>query len=158
VPVRVHVHAPVLAVLLSGRLRDVDQGLSVCLRGRLDPDTYVGSTCAGATNRQRRLRPRLSGAKTALDAGYAKARLEGPSNRGLMRGSIRSGARWTLVGNVGYWVSQYGILMTMARLGSPAEVGVFALGLAVGAPIVILTNLNLRAALVTDARDEHPVG
>jgi O-antigen/teichoic acid export membrane protein len=48
--------------------------------------------------------------------------------------------------------------MVIAKVGSPTEVGRFALGLAVAAPIVLFTNLNLRAALVTDARDEHPVG
>jgi len=75
-----------------------------------------------------------------------------------MRPSIRSGAAWTLLGNVGYSALQYGMLIAIAKLGSPAEVGRFALGLAVSAPIVILTNLNLRAALVTDSSGEYSVG
>jgi O-antigen/teichoic acid export membrane protein len=75
-----------------------------------------------------------------------------------MKRSIGTGAGWVLVGNVGYSAFQYGLLMAIAKVGTAADVGRFALGLAIAAPVFMLTNLQLRAALVTDARREHPLG
>ena len=45
--------------------------------------------------------------------------------------------------------------MALAKLGSPEIVGRFVLGLAICAPVFMLTNLKLRAAQATDARDEY---
>jgi O-antigen/teichoic acid export membrane protein len=75
----------------------------------------------------------------------------------MMR-SVRRGSGWVLTGNIGYAACQYGILAAIARFGSATDVGRFALGLSVAAPITILTNLHLRAVLATDARGEHPFG
>jgi O-antigen/teichoic acid export membrane protein len=75
-----------------------------------------------------------------------------------MKRSIGSGAGWALAGNLGYAAFQYGILMVIAKLGTATDVGRFALALAVAAPVMMLTNLQLRAALVTDAKREHPFG
>src|SRR5262249_59334027 len=46
----------------------------------------------------------------------------------------------------------------IGMVATAADVGRFALGLAIAAPVFMLTNLQLRAALVTDARREHPLG
>jgi O-antigen/teichoic acid export membrane protein len=45
--------------------------------------------------------------------------------------------------------------MVLAKLCAAASVGVFALGLAVTAPILMFTNLQLRAVQATDARGDH---
>jgi O-antigen/teichoic acid export membrane protein len=50
------------------------------------------------------------------------------------------------------------MLMSIAKLGTPAMVGQFALGLAVTAPIFMLTSLHLRVVLVTDAHNEYRLG
>ena len=62
---------------------------------------------------------------------------------------------WTLAGNSLYAACQWGILISIAKLGTPAMLGQFALGLAVSAPVFMLTSLQLRAVLPTDARDEY---
>lgn len=50
------------------------------------------------------------------------------------------------------------MLIVLAKLGSPELVGRFALGFAVTAPIVMLTNLQLRGVQATDARHTHRFG
>jgi len=78
-----------------------------------------------------------------------------PSPRPL---SLRSNFSWTFVGNVVYAGCQWGMLMALAKLGSPEKVGQFALGLAVTAPIIMFSNLQLRAIQATDARREYRFG
>jgi O-antigen/teichoic acid export membrane protein len=48
----------------------------------------------------------------------------------------------------------WGVLVVLAKLGSSRMVGQFALGLAVTTPIVMLSNLALRAVLATDAKQQ----
>jgi O-antigen/teichoic acid export membrane protein len=71
------------------------------------------------------------------------------------RFSFRANFLWTFAGNVVYMACQWGMLVVLARLGSPEIVGQFALGLAVSAPVLMFTNLQLRGVLATDARREH---
>jgi O-antigen/teichoic acid export membrane protein len=54
-----------------------------------------------------------------------------------------------------YAACQWGMLVALAKLGSPELVGAFALGLAVTAPIVQFANLKLRSIQATDARHEY---
>ena len=61
-------------------------------------------------------------------------------------------------GQAVYVACQWGILIALARLGGPEMVGRFALALAISAPVMLLCNLALRSALVTDVRGEHPLG
>jgi O-antigen/teichoic acid export membrane protein len=77
---------------------------------------------------------------------------------GLRRLSLKSNFSWTLAGNLVYAACQWGMLVVIAKLGSPQLVGQFALGLAVTAPVMMLCNLQLRAVLATDASEEHPFG
>jgi len=62
------------------------------------------------------------------------------------------------VGNVGYAACQWAVLVVVARLGTSTDVGCLALGLALGAPVFILANLQLRAVQATDARHQHAFG
>jgi O-antigen/teichoic acid export membrane protein len=64
--------------------------------------------------------------------------------------SLRQNFSWTLSGNLAYTACQWGIVIVLAKLGSPVLVGQFALGLAVTAPIFIFLNMQLRTVQVTD--------
>jgi O-antigen/teichoic acid export membrane protein len=68
--------------------------------------------------------------------------------------SLRSNIRWTLAGNVLYAACQWGMLSVIAKLGTSAAVGQFALGLAICAPVYMFTNFQLRAVQATDSRNE----
>jgi O-antigen/teichoic acid export membrane protein len=65
--------------------------------------------------------------------------------------TLRHNFSWTLVGNTIYAASQWGMLVLLAKLGNPEMVGQFTLGLAVTAPVFMLTNLQLRGIQATDA-------
>ncbi len=66
--------------------------------------------------------------------------------------SLTNNFMWTLGGNIIYSASQWGMLSVLAKRGSPAIVGVFALGLALSAPIFMFSNLQLRSVQATDAQ------
>ena len=66
--------------------------------------------------------------------------------------SLRANFSWTFLGNVIYSASQWGILISIARFGSPDMLGQFGLALAITAPIIMLTNLHLRSIQATDAK------
>ncbi|MQA31284.1 MAG: oligosaccharide flippase family protein [Luteitalea sp.] len=69
--------------------------------------------------------------------------------------SFGTNISWTLAGNLVYTGCQWGMLVVIAKLGSPELVGQFALGLAVTAPIMMLSNLQLRGVLATDAAEKY---
>ncbi len=82
-----------------------------------------------------------------------------PAGSGQRQGlSLRSNFSWTLTGNVVYAACQWGMLVVLAKLGSPEMVGQFALGLAITAPVFMFCNLHLRAVQATDARREYLFG
>src|SRR5437762_10879550 len=70
--------------------------------------------------------------------------------------SLQRNVAWALVGNLGYSACQWGVLVCIAKLGTAADVGRFALGLALTAPVITLTSLNLRLLQSTDARSDYP--
>jgi O-antigen/teichoic acid export membrane protein len=80
---------------------------------------------------------------------------EEPVTRGL---SLRSNFAWILAGNVVYAICQCGVVVVLARLGSSRMIGQFSLGLAIAAPVLMFTNLNLRAVQATDARRTYSFG
>ena len=82
-------------------------------------------------------------------------RIEVVTPRGL---SLRSNFAWTLTGNIVYGACQWGMLVALAKLGSPQMVGRYALGLAIGGPVMMFASLCLRAVQVTDARNEYRFG
>jgi O-antigen/teichoic acid export membrane protein len=72
--------------------------------------------------------------------------------------SLRENFSWTFAGNVIYAGCQWGVLVVLAKLGSPEMVGQFALGLAIVTPVIMLTNLQLRNVQATDAKREYLFG
>ena len=69
--------------------------------------------------------------------------------------SLTRNFSWTLAGNVVYAGCQWAMLTVLAKLGTPGMVGQFVLSLAVTAPIIMFSNLQLRAVQATDARHEY---
>jgi O-antigen/teichoic acid export membrane protein len=65
---------------------------------------------------------------------------------------------WTLAGNVIYAGGQFATLMLLAKLLRPALVGQYALGLALVYPVMMFTNLQLRAVLSSGSRPEIHFG
>lgn len=68
--------------------------------------------------------------------------------------SLKKNASFMLVGNLVYALSQWGMIMVLAKLGSASMVGEFTLGLAVTAPLVFIFDFQLRSVLATDTKDE----
>ncbi len=81
-----------------------------------------------------------------------------PPLGGVQRQPLERNFAWTVAGNVIYGVCQWAMLVAIVKLGTAEMVGKFALGLAVSAPVYMLTNLNLRAAQATDSRHEYRFG
>jgi O-antigen/teichoic acid export membrane protein len=75
-----------------------------------------------------------------------------PKNKPL---TLRRNFSWTFIGNLVYSGCQWGMLIVLAKLGSPEMVGQFTLGLAVTAPIIMFTNLQLRGVQATDAKQQY---
>ncbi|QLE51284.1 lipopolysaccharide biosynthesis protein [Nostoc sp. C057] len=69
--------------------------------------------------------------------------------------TLRGNFSWTFAGNLVYAACQWGMLVILAKLGSPEMVGQFTLGLAITAPIIMFTNLQLRIVQATDARKQY---
>ncbi|MBD2165285.1 oligosaccharide flippase family protein [Calothrix membranacea FACHB-236] len=69
--------------------------------------------------------------------------------------TLKRNFSWTFMGNAVYAGCQWGMLVVLAKLGSPEMVGLFTLGLAVTAPIIMFTNLQLRAVQATDAKQQY---
>jgi O-antigen/teichoic acid export membrane protein len=67
---------------------------------------------------------------------------------------LRVSFSWTLAGNIVYSGCNWAMITVLAKLGSSAVIGQFALGLAIVAPVFMLTNLQLRGIQVTDSRSE----
>lgn len=72
--------------------------------------------------------------------------------------TLRRNFSWTFIGNAVYSACQWGMLVVLAKLGSPEMVGQFTLGLAITAPVFMLTNLQLRSLQATDAKHEYRFG
>ncbi|MEG4247877.1 MATE family efflux transporter [Microcoleus sp. Pol10D4] len=72
--------------------------------------------------------------------------------------TLRRNFSWTFTGNLVYAASQWGMLVVLAKLGRPEMLGQFTLGLAVTAPVFMLTNLQLRSIQATDAKHEYLFG
>lgn len=65
---------------------------------------------------------------------------------------LRANLRANVLGNVGYAVGLWAQLVLLARLGGPAGVGAYAFALALVQPALLLSQLQLRALLASDAR------
>lgn len=65
--------------------------------------------------------------------------------------SLRRNFAAMMIGRAVYAVSQWALLISIARLSSPEALGSFAFALGIVNPILILTLFNMRAYMVTDA-------
>ncbi|MFK7692007.1 lipopolysaccharide biosynthesis protein [Paenibacillus sp. HJGM_3] len=71
---------------------------------------------------------------------------------------MRLAAMRYLLGNLTYAGAQFVIVMLLSKFGSPASVGQYALGLAVTAPVFMLSHLHLRAMLTVDVAGRYAIG
>lgn len=61
---------------------------------------------------------------------------------------------WSLLGNITFALSQWVIITIIARFGSTQDIGVYSLGLAVTAPVVLFFNFQQSTMLATDSKNE----
>jgi O-antigen/teichoic acid export membrane protein len=90
--------------------------------------------------------PSLARVSPSLPQGH---RVEGPL-------SLRANVWWTLLGNAGFALSQWGVLVAIAKTGDVVAVGHFALALAVTAPVFIAASMQLRSVQSTDVKQQYP--
>jgi O-antigen/teichoic acid export membrane protein len=69
--------------------------------------------------------------------------------------TLRRNFSWTFIGNTVYAACQWGMVMMLAKLGSPEMVGQFTLGFAITAPVFMFSNLQLRVIQATDAKQQY---
>jgi O-antigen/teichoic acid export membrane protein len=66
-----------------------------------------------------------------------------------------SNVTWTFLGNTFYTISQWGMIVVLARCTTPAAVGTLALALAITAPVMTLFNMQLRIVVATDVTGRY---
>lgn len=69
--------------------------------------------------------------------------------------SLRRNFSWIFAGNAFYAACQWVMLALLAKLGSAAMVGQFALALAITSPVIMLANLQLASVQATDATRDY---
>ena len=57
---------------------------------------------------------------------------------------------WMLAGNVSYGLSQWALLVALAKIGTLEMVGSFAMAMAISLPVLMFSSLSLRSLQVTD--------
>ena len=72
--------------------------------------------------------------------------------------SLRINFLWVATGRAIFAVTQWGIISALSKLGTPALVGEYTLGLAISAPIFMFMSLQLRSVQAIDARGEYSWG
>jgi O-antigen/teichoic acid export membrane protein len=65
---------------------------------------------------------------------------------------------WALSGNVIYSLCQWAFLVVLAKLGTPEDVGWYALGLAITAPVLTFANFQGRNLVASDIHDKYSFG
>jgi len=76
----------------------------------------------------------------------------------LIKRKLRTDTTWLLSGNVLYSACQWATVLVLAKLGSSQQVGEYALGVAMSAPIVLLANFQLRALVASDLQNQYTFG
>lgn len=64
--------------------------------------------------------------------------------------SLRINFAWILCGNIMYTLSQWALLVSLARVGKVEWVGIFVLSMAICSPIIMFANLRLRFVQASD--------
>ena len=72
--------------------------------------------------------------------------------------SLRENLVWAFAGNVVFALSQWLVLIAIAKLGAVEDAGDWSLGLAITGPIFVFAQFKLRAVQTTDARQEYAWG
>jgi hypothetical protein len=72
--------------------------------------------------------------------------------------TLRANFLWNAAGSSIFYLSQWGILVVFAKLGSAALVGQLVYGLALTAPLFVIAGLQLRSVEATDADNRHTLG
>jgi O-antigen/teichoic acid export membrane protein len=78
-----------------------------------------------------------------------------PSDRPAVS-PLRNSIAWMSLGQVVFALAQWATVVILARLGSVELVGIHALALALSAPVMIFSRLQMRQVLVTDATEARP--
>lgn len=69
--------------------------------------------------------------------------------------SLKTNFIWMFIANMIYALLQWATLSVITKLGSSEMVGIYTLGLAITAPIMIFANLQLRAIQATDSKNKN---
>lgn len=72
--------------------------------------------------------------------------------------SLRQNFSWTFIGNLVYAAMQWAMLIVLTKVGTTHMVGLFTLGLSVTAPIIMLTNAQLRNVQAADVSEKYTFG
>jgi O-antigen/teichoic acid export membrane protein len=72
--------------------------------------------------------------------------------------SLRRNVAWAFIGSLSLSLSQWGMLIAVAKLGGASTAGDWNLALAITGPVFVFCQLKLRQLQATDARREHPWG
>jgi len=72
--------------------------------------------------------------------------------------TLRANFAWTAAGMGVFSLSQWGILVVFAKLGSATLVGQLVYGFALIAPLFVIAGLQLRSIQATDANNRHTLG
>jgi O-antigen/teichoic acid export membrane protein len=73
----------------------------------------------------------------------------------FVKNKLKSKLSWSLFGNIIYALSQWGVVTIIAKYGTSRDLGIYSIGLAVTAPIVLFFNFQLRTILATDSKNEY---
>lgn len=76
------------------------------------------------------------------------------------KSALKLGGSFTtflLTGGI-YATSQWATLIVIARMGGPENLGEYTVAMAVCAPIIVFTRLNMQTVQATDSRDEYDFG
>jgi len=69
--------------------------------------------------------------------------------------SLRKNFSWAFFGNSFFYLCQLGILIVLAKLGSPEMLGTYSYVVALVIPLVILSKLQLQVVFITDVKNEY---
>jgi O-antigen/teichoic acid export membrane protein len=68
------------------------------------------------------------------------------------------GFSWALSSNIVYSISQWAYVVVLAKLGTPADLGAYALGLAISTPVLMFANFQGRNFVASDVNNQCSFG
>lgn len=74
---------------------------------------------------------------------------------GPLRFQLWRNLTWTILAYGVQAVSTWGVLVVLAKSGTPELVGIYALGLSIATPVFLLTNCQLRGIYISDVEQTH---